>query len=112
MNWKILILLLSLILTSCVKTSVTKPKFSGHFTTEEIRTLWQMCSNGSLMKNIPAMIFIPTCDCYIDKMRGSYDNASVLQNMSQKDGEQLTVVLTLACNEYTIGSEANENASR
>ena len=64
------------------------------------------------MQKIPAMIFYPTCDCYIDKMRGSYDNASVLQNMNQKDAEQLAVVLKLACNEYTIGLESNENASR
>ena len=54
------------------------------------------------MQKIPAVIYYPTCDCYVDKIRESYDNASVLRNMNQRDGEQLSVVLKLACNEYTI----------
>ena len=102
MNLKILILLLTLSLTSCVETSVTKPKYGGNFKTEEIRTLWQMCSMGSQTKKIPPMIYYPMCDCYVDKIRGSYDNASTLRDMNKQDGDELTVVLKLACNEHTI----------
>ncbi len=107
LSLKILILILSLSLISSVKISATEPKFSGNFTTEHIRELWQMCSIAHQQARVSPTIFYPHCDCAVDVMR-TYDNASVFKDMKKPESEKLSVLVRLNCNEYrNLGASSN-----
>lgn len=108
MNWKIAILLLSLTVTFSVKISATEPRFSGNFTTETIRQLWQMCSIAHQQARVSPAIYFPHCSCAVDTMRENYDNASVFKYMEKPESEKLAVLVRLNCNEYRLSGGRTE----
>ncbi len=105
LSLKILILLLSLNLISCVKTTVPQSKLSGNFKTEVIRELWQMCSIAYQNVRTPQYIYYPLCDCSVDVMRDNYDNSSMLKTLNNQESVELGVLVRLKCNQYTINME-------
>jgi len=105
---KILILLLSLMLVFCAKISATEPKYSGNYTTETIRQLWQMCSVAHQQARVDPTVYFPQCDCAVDTMRKNYDNASVFLTMEKPESEKLAVLVRLNCNEYRLSGGRTE----
>ena len=108
LNWKIVILLLSLTVISCTKITQTEPKYSGNFTTEHIRELWQMCSVAHQQVKVNPVVYYQQCDCAVDTMRQNYDNATVFKDMKKPESEELAVIVRLNCNEYKLRKD-NEN---
>jgi hypothetical protein len=77
-------------------------KFSGNFTTEHIRELWQMCSIAHQQARVDPAIYYPHCDCAVDTMRENYDNATVFQYMDKTESNKLSALVRLKCNEWRI----------
>ena len=100
---RILVLLLSLILVSCAKTSQIEQPFAGNYRTETIRQLWQMCSLSHQGAKIPQHIYYPICDCAVDTMRENYDNATILTEVDKKTSDELSVLIRLNCNSWRKG---------
>lgn len=98
---------LSLIL-SLPSTAVPSKKFSGNFTTEHIRELWQMCSVAHQQARVNPVVYYQQCDCAVDTMRENYDNATVFKDMKKPESEKLAVLVRLNCNEYKLRKD-NEN---
>ena len=99
---KIPILILCLSLIYCAKISATEQKYSGNFTTEHIRELWQMCSIAHQQARVDPTIYFPHCDCAVDTMRENYDNASIFKYMEKSESEKLSVLVRLNCNKYRL----------
>ena len=108
MNWKIAILLLSLSLVFSIKTSATKPKFAGTYTTETIRQLWEMCSLAHMQARVSANVYRPSCDCAVDTMRQNYDNSSIFLTMEKPESDRLSTLIRLNCNEYRLSGRGTE----
>ena len=102
MNWKILILLLSLSLVFSMKISATEKTYAGTYTTETIRNLWEMCSLAHQQAKVSANVYRPSCDCAVDTMRKNYDNSSVFFTMAQTESDRLSTLIILNCNEYRL----------
>jgi len=102
LNLKIAILLLSLNLISCVKTSQTEQTFSGNFTTAHIREYWQICSIAYRRIQTPEQIYYPLCDCAVDTMRQKFDNSTKVETMKKAQSDELATLIRLNCNEYRI----------
>jgi hypothetical protein len=90
-----------------VKILATEPKFSGNFTTEHIRELWQMCSIAHQQAMVDPAVYFPQCDCAVDTMRKNYDNASVFKYMKKPESDRLATLVRLNCNEYRNGTFTN-----
>ena len=77
-------------------------KFSGNFTTENIRISWQMCSMSYQRLGVAQGVYYPLCDCAVDTMRANYDNVTVFQDMSKTESTKLSTLIRLRCNEWRI----------
>ena len=77
-------------------------KFSGNFSTEDIRISWLMCSSAYQKLNIAPSKYYPMCDCAVDVMRKNYDNVTVFETMIQAESNKLAVLIRLQCNEWKI----------
>jgi len=78
-------------------------KFSGNFSTENIRMSWQMCASAYKTLNVEPISYYPLCDCAVDVMRENYDNVTVFQSMGQTESKKLAAIIRLKCNEWRIG---------
>ena len=108
MNWKIAILLLSLILVSLTKISATEKTYAGTYTTGTIRQLWEMCSLAHMEARVSANVYRPSCDCAVDTMRKNYDNSSVFLTMKKPESDRLSTLIRLNCNEYRLSGGRTE----
>jgi len=104
---KILILLLSLSLISCQKTSQTDLKPVGNFKTAIIRSLWHQCSQTYARIKTPPQIYYPLCDCAVDVMIEQFNSVVEIQKLNKQKSEQLSVLIRLNCNEYRNGIITN-----
>jgi len=77
-------------------------KFSGNFSTENIRMSWQMCASAYQRLNVEPISYYPLCDCAVDTMRENYDNVTVFQTMGQAESKKLSALIRLKCNEWRI----------
>ena len=102
LSLKILILLLTLSLISCAKTSPIEQPFAGNFATKTIRELWQMCSISHQRAKVPERIYYPICDCAVNYMRGHFENETFLKEADKKTSDELSVLIRLNCNNFKL----------
>jgi len=79
---------------------LTTTVYSGNFTTQEIRVLWQTCSVGfsQINPNYPPGYVNRHCDCYTDHVREYYKNSDDLRSLTPGRASALRQNLITECN--------------
>ena len=71
-----------------------RPKFN----TTQVREMWQACSVNFQLKfpELPSMIRISLCDCYMDFMRTQYTHKQV-KEMTPEESKEIGIIVRGIC---------------
>ena len=94
----IIILIVFLLGISYFPTKWTFAKDKLKFSTEEVRSMWYICSTQFQMvaPTIPQLERIRLCDCYVDHMRTTFTPEQV-EAMTSEQSRELGMKMNIIC---------------